>query len=63
MADFLLGQESTYWSWDISLESDDTFGTPDLELKSLRANLGLYYCDVKYINKFEGREIITVPNK
>lgn len=63
VADFLLGQESTYWSWDISLESDDTFGTPDLELKCLRANLGLYYCDVKYINKFEGREIITVPNK
>ena len=40
-----------------------SFGTPDLKFKSLKANLGLYYCDVKYINKFEGREIITVPNK
>lgn len=63
VADFLLGQEGTYWSWDISLEPDDSFGTPDLTWNSLKANLGIYYCDVKYINKFNGREIITVPNK
>lgn len=63
VADFILGQESSYWSWDISLEPDDSFGTPDLTWNSLKANLGIYYCDVKYINKFNGREIITVPNK
>lgn len=63
VADFLLGQESNYWSWDISIEPANLGGTPNLKMKSLKANLGLYYCDVKNINKFNGREIITVPNK
>ena len=63
VADFILGQESHYWSWDFSLEPDDSFGTPDLTWNSLKANLGIYYCDVKHINVFTGREKTIVPNK
>lgn len=63
VADLLLGQESNYWSWDVSLEPDDAYRTPDLTWNSLKANLGIYYYDVQYINKFAGREQITVPNK
>lgn len=63
VADLLLGLESSYWSWDVSLETDDSFRTPDLTWNCLKANLGIYYCDVKQINKFAGREQIEVQNK
>lgn len=63
VADLLQGQEGTYWSWDVSLEPDDSYGTPDLTWNSLKANLGIYYCDVKQINKFAGREQIKFQNK
>lgn len=63
VADFLLGQESSYWSWDVSLETKDSFIAPDLTSNCLEANLGVYYCDVKHINVFTGREKTIVPNK
>ena len=63
VAEFLLGQESSYWSWDVSLEPKDSYIAPDLTRGCLQANLGVYYCDVKHINVFTGREKTIVPNK
>ena len=63
VADFLLGQESMYGTWDVSLELKDSYIAPDLTSNCLAANLGVYYCDVKHINVFTGREKTIVPNK
>lgn len=63
VANFLLGQNCAYWSWDISLEPKDSYITPDLTSNCLAANLGVYYCDVKHINIFAGREKTIVPNE
>lgn len=63
VADLLLGQESVYGTWDVSLELKDSHITPDLTSNYLAANLGVYYCDVKHINVFTGREKTIVPNK
>lgn len=58
VADFILGQESHYWSCDVSLETKDSFIAPDLTSNCLEANF-----DVKHINVFTEREKTIVPNK
>lgn len=66
-ADNLLGAENSYdisySSFDVSLEPDEYETTPDFTTNCLTANLGVYYCDVKFIKIFTERKSTIVSIK